>query len=392
MNPRITRSRAAIAGGSAVVLGAAVAVSLTLTQGGSSASPASAGATHKAQLSASSCTGPAGAAYIATAGYQAFDAVDTNNCYEVQQYNVGDPAVPNTGTSDTNYSGTDEGIAIYGNTLYFALTGDDEVGVVPSQSLNPKDYVNTPETDVKVGTDPTNVAVTPDGSQVWVTDTGPQTGLPSLGDISVVSTATDTVTATIPLPWTDPRAIAFSPSGGTAYVTTSLGVIAFNTTTDRISGLIPGLGDPQGVTVATDGTVYVTNTAQNVVDVINPASNRVTKTIAVGQLPWQAALSPDGKTLYVADSDSDQVSVISTATDTVTGTISVTGDPASVAVTPDGSRLWVGGVTNGVVSVIDTSDDTIVGSFAVGYGEYPQSGDGDEPTGIVMTTTLTPGH
>ena len=24
--------------------------------------------------------------------------------------------------------------------------------------------------------------------------------------------------------------------------------------------------------------------------------------------------------------------------------------------------------------------------------EYPQSGDGDEPTGIVMTTTLTPGH
>jgi YVTN family beta-propeller protein len=392
MNPRITRSRAAIAGGSAVVLGAAVAVSLTLTQGGSSASPASAGATHKAQLSASSCTGPAGAAYIATAGYQAFDAVDTNNCYEVQQYNVGDPAVPNTGTSDTNYSGTDEGIAIYGNTLYFALTGDDEVGVVPSQSLNPKDYTDTPETDIKVGTDPTNVAVTPDGSQVWVTDTGPQTGVPSLGDVKVISTATNTVTATIKLPWTDPRAIAFSPSGGTAYVTTSLGLIAFSTAKDRVSGLIPGLGDPQGVTVAANGTVYVTNTQQNVVDVINPATNRVERTIAVGQLPWQMALSPDGSTLYVADSDSDAVSVVSTATDKVTGTVTVPGDPASVAVTPDGSRLWVGGVTNGVVSVIDTSDNTIVGSFAVGYGEYPQSGDGDEPTGIVMTTTLTPGH
>ena len=392
MNPRITRSRAVIAGGSAVVLGAAVAVSLTLSDGGSSASPASTGATHKAQLSSSSCTGPAGAAYIATAGYQAFDAVDTNNCYEVQQYNVGDPAVPDTGTSDTNYSGTDEGVAIYGNTLYFALTGDDEVGVVPSQSLNPKDYTDTPETDVKVGTDPTNLAVTPDGSQVWVTDTGPQTGEPSLGDVKVISTATDTVTATIPLPWTDPHAIAFSPSGGTAYVTTSAGVIAFNTATQRVSGLIPGLGDPQGVTVASNGTVYVTNTAQNVVDVINPGTNRVAHTIAVGQLPWQSALSPDGSTLYVADSDSDQVSVISTATDKVTGTISVTGDPASVAVTPDGSRLWVGGITSGVVSVIDTSDDTIVGSFAVGYGEYPQSGDGDEPTGIVMTTTLTPGH
>ena len=392
MTRRITRSRAAIAGGCAVVLGAAVAVSLTLTSGGSSASPAPAGQTHKAQLSSSSCTGPAGAAYIATAGYQAFDAVDTNNCYEVQQYNVGDPPVPNTGTSDSNYSGTDEGIAIYGNTLYFALTGDDEVGVVPSQSLNPKDYVNTPETDIKVGTDPTNLAVTPDGSQVWVTDSGPQTGEPSLGDVSVISTATDTVTATIRLPWTDPHAIAFSPSGTTAYVTTSAGVIAFNTVTHRVSALIPGLGDPEGVTVAPNGTVYVTNTVQNVVDVISPSTNRVTRTIAVGQLPWQMALSPDAGTLYVADGDSDAVSVVSTATDKVTNTISVPGDPVSVAVTPDGSRLWVGGLTSGNVSVIDTSNDAIVGSFAVGYGEYPNSGDGDEPTGIVMTTTLTPGH
>jgi YVTN family beta-propeller protein len=389
MNRRITRSRAAIAGGSAVVIAAAVAASLTLTHGTSAAGDAR--KPINAHLASSSCTGPAGAAYIATAGYQAFDAVDTNNCYEVQQYNVGDPPVPNTGTSDSNYSGTDEGIALSGNTLYFALTGDDELGIIDSQALNPDNYATPPETDVKVGTDPTNLAVTPDGSQVWVADTGPQTGEPSLGDISVVSTATDTVTATIPVPWTDPHAIAFSPSGTTAYVTTSAGLIAYNTATRRVSALIPGLGDPQGVTVAPNGTVYVTNTEGNVVDVISGKINRVTATIPVGQLPWQMALSPDASTLYVADSDSDAVSVVSTATDKVTGTISVPGDPAAVAVTPDGSRLWVGGITSGNVSVIDTSDNTIVGSFAVGYGEYPNSGDGDEPMGIVMTTTLTPG-
>jgi YVTN family beta-propeller protein len=389
MNRRITRSRAAIAGGSAVVIAAAVAASLTLTHGTSAAGDAR--KPINAHLASSSCTGPAGAAYIATAGYQAFDAVDTNNCYEVQQYNVGDPPVPNTGTSDSNYSGTDEGIALSGNTLYFALTGDDELGIIDSQALNPDNYATPPETDVKVGTDPTNLAVTPDGSQVWVADTGPQTGEPSLGDISVVSTATDTVTATIPVPWTDPHAIAFSPSGTTAYVTTSAGLIAYNTATRRVSALIPGLGDPQGVTVAPNGTVYVTNTEGNVVDVISGKINRVTATIPVGQLPWQMALSPDASTLYVADSDSDAVSVVSTATDKVTGTISVPGDPAAVAVAPDGSRLWVGGITSGNVSVIDTSDNTIVGSFAVGYGEYPNSGDGDEPMGIVMTTTLTPG-
>jgi YVTN family beta-propeller protein len=392
MNPRITRPRAAIAGGTAVALAAAaVGVSLSLSHGGSTASPATAGKTHKAQLSSSSCTGPAGAAYIATAGYQAFDAVDTNNCYEVQQYNVGDPAVPGTGTSDTNYSSTDEGVAMYGNTLYFADTGNDTVAVVPSQSLNPDDYVDTPETLIRVGVNPEGVAVSPDGSQVWVADTGPQTGEPTLGALSVISAATNTVTATIPLRGTDPRQIAFSPSGGTAYVTTGIGLYVINTATHRIVTVIGGLGNPEGVTVAPNGTVYVTNDVKNVVDVISPAANRVTAAIAVGQLPWQMTLTSDGGTLYVADGDSDAISVINTATNTVKNTISVSGGPVSVALTPDGSRLWVGGLTSGNVSVIDTSDDTIVGSFAVGYGEYPNSGDGEEPTGIVMTSTLTPG-
>ena len=187
MSPRITRPRAAMAGGAAFVVVAAVAVSLSLSHSTSAAGPAKADKPINARLSSSSCTGPAGAAYIATAGYQAFDAVDTNNCYEVQQYNVGDPAVPNTGTSDTNYSSTDEGVALFGNTLYFADTGNDTVAVVPSQSLNPDDYVDTPETLIKVGVNPEGVAVSPDGSQVWVADTGPQTGLPSLGAISVTS-------------------------------------------------------------------------------------------------------------------------------------------------------------------------------------------------------------
>jgi YVTN family beta-propeller protein len=391
MNPRITRPRAAIAGGTAFVVVAAVAVSLSLSHGTTAAGPAKTDKPINAKLSSSSCTGPAGAAYIATAGYQAFDAIDTNNCYEVQQYNVGDPPVPGTGTSDTNYSSTDEGVAIYGNTLYFADTGNDTVAVVPSQSLNPDDYVDTPETLIPVGVNPEGVAVSPDGSQVWVSDTGPQTGEPTLGALSVISAATNKVTATIPLRGTDPRQIAFSPSGGTVYVTTGIGLYVINTATHRIVTVIPGLGDPEGVTVAPNGTVYVTNTVKNVVDVISPATNRVTRTIPVGQLPWQMALTSDGKTLYVADGDSDAVSVVNTATNAVTNTIAVSGDPVSVALTPDGSRLWVGGLTSGNVSVIDTSDGTIVGSFAVGYGEYPNSGDGEEPTGIVMTNTLTPG-
>jgi YVTN family beta-propeller protein len=385
----VTPARAAIAGGTAAAVAAAVTISLALTHG--AAAPAAAGQRHTARLSAASCTGPAGAAYIALPGYQAFDAINTANCALVQQYNVGDPAVPNTGTSDTSYESTDEGVALANGTLYFADTGDNKLAVVPVADLTVKNYENPTETLVPVGQDPEAVAVTPDGSQAWVADTGPETGVPTLGAISVVSTATDTVTSTLSLPVADPRAIAFSPSGSVAYVTTGEGLVVISTAAVKVTGFVPGLGDPEGVAVSPDGkTVYVTNTAQNLVDVISAASNLVTGTIPVGQMPWQLAVSSDGSTVYVADGDSNAVSVINTATDKVTGTISDAGDPVSVALTPDGSELWVGGLTSGIVSVFNTSNDSLVGTFNVGYGGAANAGDGEEPTGIVLTTTPAP--
>jgi len=345
----------------------------------------------KARLAASSCTGPAGAAYVAVAGYQAFDAVNTANCDLVQQYNVGDSDVPNTGTSDTNYDSTDEGVVMSGDTLYFADTGNDMVSVINAADLDVNNYANPPETDIHVGFNPQNLAVTPDGSQVWVADTGPQTGQPALGGISVISTATDKVTSTLSLP-TDPRNIAFSPSGATAYVTTSEGVLVIKTATVKVLTVIRGLGNPEGVAVSPDGkTVYVTNTVQNLVDVISAATNQVKRTVHVGQMPWQLVVSADGSKIYVADGDSNAISVIAAASDTVTDTISDAGDPVSLALTPDGSQLWVGGLTSGIVTVFDTADNTLVGSFNVGYGGEPNAGDGEEPTGIVLTSTPTPG-
>jgi YVTN family beta-propeller protein len=400
MAPReSSNSRAAWAGRRVIIAGAAA---LALAAAGTGialavqGSPAHSHATASARLTDESCTGPMGAAYIALPGYQAFDAVNTDNCYVVQQYNVGDPLVPNTGTEDFNYSSTNEGLAEYGPNLYFADTGNDTLAVIGTGNLSYKNYANPQETLLNVGQDPEGVAVTPDGGQVWVTDTGPETGGQSLGGITVVSAnemnpAADKVLATVSLP-TDPRELAFSPSGRTAYVTTSSGLLVINTATLQVVDTIPGLGDPEDVAVSPDGnTVYVTNTIQGLVDVISARTNTVTGTIKVGELPWGLVLSADGSTIYVADGNSDAISVISTASDTVTATIPDAGGPVSVALTPDGSRLWVGGLTSGTVSVFDTSDNSLVGSFDVGYDETPNSGDGEEPTAIVMTTTLTSG-
>jgi YVTN family beta-propeller protein len=382
--------RVIIAGAAAVVLAAAgTATALAVGHSGAGHSATDRHAA-KARLASSSCTGPSGAAYIAVAGYQAFDAVDTANCDLIQQYNVGDSQVPGD-PGDFNYDSTDEGVAMSGNTLYFADTGNDTVAVIDAAALDVKNYENPAETLIHVGFDPQDLTVNPDGSQVWVADTGPETDQPSLGGISVISTATDKVTARRRLP-TDPRQIAFSPSGSTAYVTTSEGVYVINTATLHVVTVIRGLGDPEGVAVSPDGkTVYVTNTVQGKVDVISAATNSVTDAIAVGQMPWQLVIASSGSKVYVADGDSNEISVISTASDTVTDTIADSGDPVSLSLTPDGSELWVGGLTSGIVTVFDTATDSSVGSFNVGYGGEPNAGDGEEPTGIVLTTAPTPG-
>lgn len=382
-----TRRRAIAAGAAAFVLAAAgTATTLAAHHSG-----ADNHATSKARLAAASCAGPAGAAYIAVAGFQAFDAVDTANCNLVQQYNVGDRLVPGTGTSDVNFDSTDEGVAISGDTLYFADTGNDTVAVLNAADLNVNNFSNPAETLIHVGFDPEGVAVTPDGRQIWATDTGPQTGGRSLGGISVISTATDKVTAKMRLR-TDPRELAFSPSGFTAYVTSGEGLVVINTANLKRVAVIRGLGSPEGVAVAPDGkTVYVTNTVRGVVDVISAATNTVTRTIKVGELPWQEVLSSNGSTLYVANGNSNSISVVSTESDTVKNAIADPGDPVSLALTPDGSELWVGGLTSAVVTVFSTATDNEVGSFNVGFGGEPNAGDGEEPTGIVMTTIPTSG-
>jgi YVTN family beta-propeller protein len=341
------------------------------------------------RLASSVCHGPRGAAYVSDTAYAGFSAINTKNCAIIQTYNVDDTQVPGD-EGDFNYSSTNEGIATFGGKLYFADAGTSTVAVMVTKKLNPENYYNPPEKLIRVGFNPQDLAVTPNGKQLWVADTGPQTSAASPSGLSVVSTSTDKVIATIPLAG-DPAKIAFSPSGARAYVTTAAGLWVYDTATRKVVGVVRGLGDPHGVAVSPNGkTVYVTNTAQGLLDVISASTNRVTATIKVGQLPWQVVVSATGSTVYVANPDSNSVSVIGAKTEKVHTTISLKGDPDTLALTPDGSELWVGQSTNGFLTVLKTSNDAVVGTINLG-DDGPQSGDGLEPTSIVLVKTPTPG-
>jgi YVTN family beta-propeller protein len=221
-----------------------------------------------------------------------------------------------------------------------------------------------------------------------VANTGPQTQPDSPTSVSVINTATKKVVATIPTEGS-PTQVAFSPDGTKAYVVTADGLYTFSTKSLTKTGFTPGLGEPHSVAVAPDGTLYVTDTDGNSVKVLSPAG-QVTATIGVGELPWDVVVSADGKTAYVANPDSDSVSVISTAALAVTATVPVSGDPDTLGLTPDGSQLWIGQRSLAYITLLDTKTATVAGSLNLG-GSAAQSGDGYEPTGIVLTTTPTPG-
>jgi len=176
---------------------------------------------------------------------------------------------------------------------------------------------NTVTATITVGLLPTGIALTPGGRFAYVANSGSNT-------ISVIATATNTVVTSIAV-GVGPHALAFTPDGAFAYV--------------AMSG-----GDPLGDTVS----------------VISTATNTVVASITVGQLPVYVAISPDGAFAYVTNQNSDSVSVISTASNTVVATIQL-GAAYGIAITPNGAFAYVTSTSS--VSVIATATNTVVATI-----------------------------
>ena len=95
------------------------------------------------------------------------------------------------------------------------------------------------------------------------------------------------MTATIPV-GSQPGGVAVTPDGSKVYVANFLSnnVSVIATATNTVTATIPAGSEPFGVAVTPDGCkVYVANGASNNVSVIATATNRVTAAITVGRGP-----------------------------------------------------------------------------------------------------------
>ena len=117
---------------------------------------------------------------------------------------------------------------------------------------------------------------------------------------------------------------------------------------------------------ASSPAVYVTNSNDGSLSVIEAATDTVVATIAVGQKPWAVAVSTDGSTAYVSNSQSDGVSVVDLRTRKVRATVVVGVRPCDLRLSPDGRFLYVDVFTENAVAVVDTGTDRVVAKIPVG--------------------------
>jgi len=170
-----------------------------------------------------------------------------------------------------------------------------------------------------------------------------------------------TVEASIP-PY-GPQAVAITPDGKSAYVTSSENTVwqyDINQATGALSSKVPGTvatgnGLPHGgIAVTPNGkSAYVTNLTENTVSQydISPTtgalSPKAAATVATGKHPSGIGVTPDGKSAYVTNSEDKTVSqyTINAANGELEAkspaTVAADFGPTGVAVTPDGKSAYV---------------------------------------------------
>jgi YVTN family beta-propeller protein len=112
--------------------------------------------------------------------------------------------------------------------------------------------------------------------------------------------------------------------------------------------------------------IYVTNSAGNTIDVIDPSSNKVVQTIRGIELPHGVAFSPDGARVYISNESESVLDVVDQKSGEILKKIPLSARPNNIAVTKDGGRVIVGIRTDpGVVDIIDPTSLTRAKSIPV---------------------------
>ncbi len=300
-------------------------------------------------------------------------------------------------------------------------TEDDTISIVDLKTL-------ATDATIALDSEPEHMQLSPEGRLVAVANIG-------AGTVSLVSLSGNREIARVD-GLIEPHNLTFSPDGSLLYVA-NLGAnhvsvvdVARAEVVDEIPVAEPtpvatavhdGAAEFQGivnVTATPDGRLgFAAHGEGNTLAVIDLSKGTKVKDIAVGELPWRAFTTEDGRFMMVPNNGERTVSVISTATlevvatlpgaadmtgvnagwfDTTgfvisrgedkaivldletmarAGEIALPGSPETGITTPDGSKLYVALSGANKVAVIDTRARKVIKMI---------DGVGKEPWGVTM--------
>lgn len=301
--------------------------------------------------------------------------------------------------------------------LVASNTADNSISIVDLATM-------TVETTLALDIEPEHMALSPNGETLAVGNIG-------AGTVSLVSLTGNRETARV-VGLFKPHNLTFSPDGATLYVA-NLGanhVSVINVATGSLINEIP-VADPtaiasiepvdtfQGIiNVTSNGRLgFAAHGESDTLAVIDLESQEIVKRIALGDRPWRAFASPDGRYMVIPNNGDRTVSVVSTETlevvATLPGAAGMTGvnfdklgatayvisggenklvvldlvametvgeialpsSPETGVVTPDGGKLYVALSGSNQVAVIDLASHALVATI---------DDVGAEPWGVTM--------
>jgi PQQ-dependent catabolism-associated beta-propeller protein len=174
-------------------------------------------------------------------------------------------------------------------------------------------------------------------------------------------------------------------------------ISVIDTATNRVVRTIAVGARPRGLALKGDGTIlYAALTdlpgrngtiaaGRRGIAAIDVASGKVRAMYDGGTDPETVAASADGTRLYVSNEDSGTATILDTKTGSPVATLVVGIEPEGSIISPDGRLVYITAETSSTISVIDTRKNTVIATFLVGNRPRSAAFSGDSRTAWVTS-------
>lgn len=181
-------------------------------------------------------------------------------------------------------------------------------------------------------------------------------------------------TTTFTLPGSGQRgaSVAYNADGSRVYITdnANTSVYVYNTTTEALVAGPIAVGNAPHSNTKRPGVdqIWVLNSADSTVSVINTNSNTVTNTYSTASQPNGMYFSPDGSLVYIGEPGG--IEILNASTGASVGTITGSGTPEWIIVNEAGTRLYASMPSDGGVDVYNLEANTYISKIATPTGPW----------------------